>query len=321
MGLSRIAMSRGPAPGDFAVVSHVNRLARELSVDILHGHGAKGGAYARLASRSLKRGGKNSKSISQTQCVYTPHGGSLHYHPSTLKGRVYMNLERYLAKHTDAIAFESAYSAKVYDRQIGLPPCLTSIIPNGLLPEEFEQVVPAEDASDFLFIGELRQLKGIDVLLHALKEMQGPQPVTATIVGAGPDQEQFRSLCMQLGLDDVVQFPGALPARQAFALGRAMVIPSRAESFPYIVLESAAAGLPIIATNVGGIPEITGDTETQLLPPGDVVALAGALRDLQSRPDVAAARATQLKSRIASRFTVAAMTTGVTALYDKVSAA
>ena len=68
-----------------------------------------------------------------------------------------------------------------------------------------------------------------------------------------------------------------MPAREAFALGRALVVPSRAESFPYIVLEAAAAGLPLLATNVGGIPEIVSGTDTALLPPEDADALAQAM--------------------------------------------
>ena len=60
-----------------------------------------------------------------------------------------------------------------------------------------------------------------------------------------------------------------MPAREAFRLGRTLVVPSRAESLPYIVLEAAAAGLPLLASDVGGIPEIVAGTDTDLLPPGD----------------------------------------------------
>ncbi len=64
-----------------------------------------------------------------------------------------------------------------------------------------------------------------------------------------------------------------MPARQAFALGRIMVVPSRAESFPYIVLEAAAAGKPLIATRVGGIPDMFGPLAERLVPPDDRIAL------------------------------------------------
>ena len=94
----------------------------------------------------------------------------------------------------------------------------------------------------------------------------------------------------ELGSDDVVSFRGAMPAREAFPLGRALVVPSRAESLPYIVLEAAAAGLPLLATNVGGIPEIVGGTDTALLPPEDAEALAQAMLELLDDPAAAQAR-------------------------------
>ena len=82
-----------------------------------------------------------------------------------------------------------------------------------------------------------------------------------------------------------------MPAREAFRLGRALVVPSRAESFPYIVLEAAAAGLPMLATDVGGIPEIVAGTDTALLPPEDDVALAEAMLRVLDDPAAAQARA------------------------------
>jgi glycosyltransferase involved in cell wall biosynthesis len=97
-------------------------------------------------------------------------------------------------------------------------------------------------------------------------------------------------------------------------------VPSRAESFPYIVLEAAAAGLPLLATNVGGIPEIVAGTDTALLPPGDVGALAQAMLDALDEPATARAQALRLQQAVASRFTVSAMTDAVLELYDAVLA-
>ena len=80
----------------------------------------------------------------------------------------------------------------------------------------------------------------------------------ADIVGDGPDRQRFETQAADLGLGGAVSFTGAMPARTAFARGRLLVVPSRAESLPYVVLEAAAAGMPMIATRVGGIPEIFG---------------------------------------------------------------
>jgi glycosyltransferase involved in cell wall biosynthesis len=88
-----------------------------------------------------------------------------------------------------------------------------------------------------------------------------------------------------LGLSATVRFHRPMPARQAFALALAVVVPSRAESMPYIVLEAIGAGMPLVATRVGGIPEIFGPASDRLVPPGDAPALAAALAAIiPSRP-------------------------------------
>ena len=310
LGLTQTAMARRPTVSDLGVVARTTALARDQAINILHGHGAKGGAYARLAARRLRRAGH------AISCIYTPHGGSLHYNPASVKGRAYMTLERRLARYTDGIAFESAYSARVYDDQIGPARCHTAIIPNGLLAHDFDPVTPAQSASDFLFIGELRHLKGVDILLQALKILNTTRTVTATIVGGGRDAAQFKTLCTDLDLDDVVTFAGALPAREAFTRGRALVMPSRAESFPYIILEAAAAKLPLLASNVGGIGEITAGTDTELLPPGDAAVLAHAMSNILDNPAMAQDKAARLYEKVASHFTVQIMATGIGQLYD-----
>lgn len=309
LGLHRLAMSRELGPSDLTAYRGIRDLLAHLQADIAHGHGAKGGAYARLAGHALKR------KASRLAAIYTPHGGSLHYAPTSPKGFVYMALERRLAPMTDAIVFESAYSRDRFADQVKAPVRLTRVIPNGLLPEEFEAPATDPDAADLLFVGELRRLKGVDVLLEALRLDPTGRPVRTVIVGDGPDRAEFERLATAFGLSSSVTFTGALPARDAFRRARVIVVPSRAESFPYIVLEAAAAGLPLIATRVGGIPEIVAGTDTLLVEPENASALAARIRDALLHPGTATARAARLKETVASRFTVAHMATGIESLY------
>lgn len=314
LGLHKVPMSREIGFADIAATRTTRRIATELKINVLHGHGAKGGAYARLASSALKQAGQIA------MCFYTPHGGSLHYGPGTLKGRAFMAAERHLMRATDGIVFESRYAADTYAAKVGAPTCAFRIVHNGVLPEELVLAAPAADAAEFLFIGELRHLKGVDVLLTALAAINKERPTRAVIVGAGPDDAMFRAQATALGLDSVVTFTGAMPARQAFPLGRILVMPSRAESLPYVVLEAAGAGLPLIATRVGGIPEIVAGTGVELVEPGDAVTLAAAMRGALVNVSRAGKGAAELRRAISERFSVAAMTDGVLAFYADASA-
>ena len=106
-----------------------------------------------------------------------------------------------------------------------------------------------------------------------------------------------------------------MPARAAFALGRFLVVPSRAESLPYIVLEAAAAGLPLVATDVGGIPEIFGPDASALVPPGDPAALAHAIGSALGTPATESDLTRRLQARVRAEFSVDVMTDAVLAAY------
>ena len=309
LGITRIPMGRLPGLRDLATSRAVSDTARALRADVLHGHGAKGGAFARLAERELRADGRN------VATFYTPHGGSLHYALASPQGLIYTAVEKYLARYTDGLIFESDFIRRVYNRRIGAGRVPERVIPNALQPDDFTPHQPNPNAADFLFIGELRHLKGVDVLLQALARIAAFEPVRAVIVGAGPDAEDFKTMARELQLDDLVDFPGAMPAREAFPLGRCLVVPSRAESMPYIVLEAAAAAMPMLATNVGGIPEIVNGTDTPLMPPGDVDLLARAMLGFLSAPEEAKARASRLKAAVADRFTVERAGSEVLAFY------
>jgi glycosyltransferase involved in cell wall biosynthesis len=305
LGLTRIPMSRHIGASDLAAQRLVALRAAQTSADVLHGHGAKGGAYARLTSRA------------GAIRVYTPHGGSLHYGRGSPIGLMYLTLERALLPRTELFLFESAFGRDVFTAKIGSPRGLVRVVHNGVTADEFVPIEPAADATDVVFVGELRMLKGVDVLLDALAQLAGEgRGLSATIVGAGPDEAAFKAQAERLGLAGV-RFPGAMPARSAFALGRCLVVPSRAESLPYIVLEAAAAGVPLIATDVGGMQEIFGPQASRLVPPADAAALARAIATVADDHAAARKEALTLRSRVQAQFSADAMTQAVLAGYGE----
>jgi glycosyltransferase involved in cell wall biosynthesis len=310
LGVTRIAISRMPGPSDIAAARATAELARRLRIDILHGHGAKGGAYARMARRGLRSGGRGVASF------YTPHGGSLNFKSGSLEQRLYCRLEQVFDGWTDGLIFESAYAKDAYGRFVGFRTAPSRVIPNGLRPSDFFDPTPSASAAEFVFLGELRQVKGIDVFLRALAALQAERPARAVVAGSGPEEAQLKALTAELGLTDRVTFTGALPARDALNLGRCFVVPSLAESFPYVVLEAAAAGLPLISTNVGGIPEMVDGTDTPLIQAGDAHALHNAMRAILEQPEIAKERARRLRDNVSRKFTVDTMTRSILSFYE-----
>jgi len=299
LGLHRIPIGRRPGPTDLPATMQVSRILRATRAEIVHGHGAKGGALARLAGAPAG-----------VVRVYTPHGGSLH---SSVGGRLGIILERLLMRRGQIYLFESAYSRDIYLEKVGKPSGPVRVIHNGLRDEDFQSIGPAPDAADVVYLGEMRTLKGVDVLLEALAKLScDGHTISAALVGEGPDAAQFRNLADRLGLRDLVSFHESMPARQAFALGRVLVIPSRAESLPYVVLEAAAAGKPLVATNVGGIPEIFGPFSDSLVAPEDADALAMAILKVGTTTSSEA-----LRKRVRENFSVDAMVEAVLDAYGE----
>ena len=309
LGIHRLPMPRLLGAADLTTPLAIRNLARRLEVDLIHGHGAKGGLEARLV-RAI--GGAKA-------ALYTPHGGVLHYRPGSLQGRLFRSLECGMLGHTDAVIFESEFARRAFIDSIAPPPCPAPVIHNGLAEAEFVPVTPAPDAKDFVYIGEFRELKGVRYLLQALTGIRSDgRPATLVMAGGGPDMDMFRQLVATLGLGDRVELAGVRPAREMFGRGRVVVVPSLAESLPYVVLEAAAAGRPVIATKVGGIPEIFGPTAESLVPPADTPALVRAMQAALVSPAEAEAEATRRLAFIRHRFSVAHMADEIEALYRQV---
>jgi glycosyltransferase involved in cell wall biosynthesis len=190
-----------------------------------------------------------------------------------------------------------------------------TVIHNGISPSEFEKVRAEPDAADFLFIGELRQLKGVSTLIDAANQMG--LRIHIRIVGSGPDQALFERQASQSKSGVRIDFLGPMPARRAFALARAVVLPSHHESLPYVALEAAGAGIPLVATRVGGLSEIFGKDAVHLVEPHNSNALAIAMRQTMLREEEAYALAERLQKRVKEEFSLQHMVNGVIEFYER----
>jgi glycosyltransferase involved in cell wall biosynthesis len=302
LGLHRVQMRRLPHWTDVSALVALTRLYRTAKPHVLHAHGSKGGLYARtVTAPSQDR---------RTVRAYTPHGGSFNYKPGSAMHRAYMWAEKLLERRTDIFLFESEYIKGRFDAYVGEPRRLARVIRNGIAKSEFDPLDRVHDPYDLLYLGELREAKGVDTLVEAVAKIRREHGLRLTLlaVGSGPSEAELHKRTEELGIWDSTTFAPPQPIRAALARGRIMVIPSKAESLPYVILEAAAAAQPLVSTNVGGIPEIFGEYSDQLIPPSDVDALAAAILAKVAEPEsVRRAKAEALSRNVREGFDIDTM--------------
>ena len=156
--------------------------------------------------------------------------------------------------------------------------------------EDSRREEPLQNCWDLLFAGVFAPVKGLEVLLNAFARVVGPYPRVRLMIVGRPVSErylrQLRQRAQDLGLADRVIFQGEVPASDlAILMGRArgLILPSYSEGYPRVLIEAMLRGTPVIASRVGGIPEIVHDGEDgYLVPPGDPQLLADAMAKLCS---------------------------------------
>ncbi|MEO0329059.1 MAG: glycosyltransferase [Pseudomonadota bacterium] len=312
LGLHRIAIPRAISPFDASALLNTYLKLRKIKPDVVHSHSAKGGIHGRLAAKLV------STSAHPVKAFYCPHGGAMHYDANSLKGKLFFSAERFMERFTESLIFVSQYEADAYRDKVGEPRCPQAIIYNGISDEEFLPVQQKNGAADFLYIGMMRDLKGADVFLDAISiaKHKSSKPVTAMFVGDGPDKEKYIDQIKRLGLEETVAVHPAMPAREAFAQADMVVVPSRAESLPYLVLEAIGGHMPVIATNVGGIPEIFLESSNELVEPGNAEALAARMLEVLSY-DNRSVRSQEAAKKLKKRFSLPVMAQGIEGIYNR----
>jgi glycosyltransferase involved in cell wall biosynthesis len=218
----------------------------------------------------------------------------------------------------DAYVGVSGAVARITESMLGLRVGSARVIYNGA---ELPSSVAARDAAPEPLVGAVGRLapeKGYPVLLQAVQSLPGCRVV---FVGEGEERAGLEAQAAERGLSERVRFAGWVEppwtARFAFDV---LAVPSFTEGFPLVIVEAMLAGTPVVASNVGGIPEIVVDGETGLLvPPGDAPALAGALDRLLGAPDLRAAIAARSKREAEQRYTSSAMAAHFEALYHQLA--
>ncbi len=308
LGLYRLPMARSISPMDALTLWKISRIVKKIGPDVVHSHSAKGGVYGRLGAKLVS---------SDIKTFYCPHGGAMHYDSASLKGKVFFAAERFLERYSNCLIFISGYEQTAYSQKVGAPSCPETVVYNGLAEHEFEPVASAQDAADFLYIGMMRDLKGPDIFLEAFRmarEKSG-KDLKAFFVGDGDDKPRYIDTIKTNGLSDSISVHDAMPARNAFAMADTVIVPSRAESLPYLVLEAMAAQKPIVCTDVGGIHEIFADKRDRLVTPDSAADLCTAMLSMHENSDRHEDAMTMAEG-LKSRFSVKAMAAGMMQTYE-----
>ena len=175
-----------------------------------------------------------------------------------------------------------------------------------------------QGGSRLLCVGRLVPVKGIETLLEAFAIARSQEPsLTLDIAGDGPLRGHLESVAADLALGDAVRFLGRVEGVAAeMEQAAAIVVPSLGEGFGMVALEAAERGRPVIASAVGGLPEIVDDGRTGVLVPrGDVPALAAAIVDLVRDPSRAAAFGRAARERAFAEFSLDRCADRTDALY------
>lgn len=201
----------------------------------------------------------------------------------------------------------------------------THVVPSGVVPAMFQEEAGGDALASIprpriIFVGRLHSQKHVDVLVRATARLPG---VSVVVVGDGPDRGGLERLTARLGLTDRIRFLGFVPHEQVPGLLRAadvLAMPSRYEELGTALLEGMQAGLPIVASDTGGIPQIIENDRTGLLvPPGDPAALAAALTTVL-RDRALAARLGQAAHREAAKYDWSQLARRILDVYEAVLA-
>jgi glycosyltransferase involved in cell wall biosynthesis len=289
---------------------------RELAAgaDVVHGQDRRSGLLVRAGRRP----------DGDPARVYTVHGLPDEYLPPPagptrpgLRGTLlYRGLDAWLCRRCEAVLVASEALRDLLFERVGFPRGLMHVIPNGV-------TAPSDPVSGGELVGTMSMLepvKGLDVFLEAAARLAAERPALRfALFGEGSLEGELRSRAASLSIGDRVELPGQVPAPAAIERLAVLVSSSWMENCPMGVLEAMAACVPVVATRVGGVPEIATEGTAELVEPGDPAALAAAIARVLDDPALARRHTDAAREQVRQRFSAEANAEATLALYERLT--
>jgi glycosyltransferase involved in cell wall biosynthesis len=311
----RVAMERAPGPGDAKALRELRALDHRGGYGIVHAHSSKAGALVRLGVAGRAR------------AIYTPHClpfASGRFNPATTLA--YRLTEMALARRSAAIVAVSEWEGRFARGTLGAG-APVEVISNGGRPcgqaEADPELVRFADGAPLAgFVSVLRPEKDALALVRAAAALRerGELPGRVAIVGEGMQVEAVRAEIDGLGVSESVRwFPWGGDSTPYFRAIDLLVVPSQWESLPIGPIDAMFCGVPVLATDVGGMTELVSEGVTgRLVPPGDERALAAALGELLASRERLRELGAAARGEAEARLGVEPMIERTTALYERV---
>jgi glycosyltransferase involved in cell wall biosynthesis len=303
---------------DVAGARQLGRLMRSVQPDVVHLQDRRAGLHGRVLARVLG-----------LPSVYTLHGvadAAAHLIPGNLRvaplsghaGAARTAPESVFARLLPGrIVTPCAALADYAIRRVHVPPRSVTVVPNGVGPQWFRprRRTDRSGATTVAWLGVMAPVKRVPALVRAAA---GVAELRLLLIGDGPQRPDVERAIAECGLRDRVELTGFVDdPYPLLARASAFVLPSAAEACPMALLQAMAAGLPVIASAAGGIPEIVRhEVDGLLVPTGDDTALRGALRRVVQDAELRSALGCAARQRIAEGFTLRSCTERLVAVYE-----
>ena len=307
-----------------AALTALVRLLRDRAPAIVQSHGARSNVYTRIAARLAR----------VPVVLSTVHNSLFDYEVSTLRRHLYVAAERWTSGWSDRVVAVADAVARDLVQRYGLPAGRVVTVKNGIDADAFRPRRPAAAVRAELGLGpedrpigvaaRMTAQKGHVHLLGALPDIAARVPgLACVLIGDGPLRGELEALARALGVAGRCRFVGArADVADLVAALEIVALPSRSEGLPFALLEAMALGRPVVATSVGGNPEVVEDGRTGwLVPPGDAGALARAILGLLEDPEAARAMGARGAARVRAEFSLARMVGALETLYATLLAA
>jgi glycosyltransferase involved in cell wall biosynthesis len=296
---------------EFFALFELITIFRKERPDIIHLNSSKAGGLGALAGRIA----------GVPMIVYISHGWAFN-EPVSLLSKSF----RWLASLMTIILSHRVIAISHFEKKhvpLGLP---ATVIHNGVAIFETHTVDEAKEEVEKRFgipqqariigsIAELNPSKALENLIYATQSLREGHIL---VMGEGASRTELETLIKRLDLEDRVHLVGFVDgARSLLKAFDIFVLPSRKEGFPYTLLEAGVATIPVVATTVGGVPEIIEDNRTGLLvPPDDPAALAQAIRHIADQPELQDRLRKNLRDKVEREFTLDEMVKKTIAVYS-----